>query len=356
MKKPLINVLKFLLFLSIGLGILYLVFQGENAKFLKQCEAKGIPAGECSLIDKIIGDFKGVNYLWILLVFLAFAISNVSRSIRWRMLLRPMGYNPRLINAFFSIMIAYFANLGLPRIGEVIRAGTIAQYEKIPVEKAMGTIVVGRIVDLISMLVVVMLAFLLEFDTLWGYVSENFSAEGFLNFRLFGILAVLGIGGFFLWRFLKDRFKNTAIYQKIANILNGFVEGIQTIRKLDNPGLFILHSINIWVMYYLMSYLCFFAFEPTSHLGPVTGLVVFVFGALGILIPTPGGMGSYQYLVKHALEFYGVSGDDAFSFANILFFSVNIGCNILIGLIALALLPVINASYKPKHQANVAAD
>ncbi|MEO1515989.1 MAG: lysylphosphatidylglycerol synthase transmembrane domain-containing protein [Bacteroidota bacterium] len=356
MKKSIVNLLKFLVFLSIGLGILYLVYQGENTKYLAECQTKGIPESECSLVNKILGDFKGVNYLWILVVFLAFTISNISRAARWRMLLRPMGYNPRLINAFFSVMIAYFANLGLPRIGEVIRAGTISQYEKIPVEKAMGTIVVGRIVDLISMMVVFALAFLLEFDTLWGYVSENFPVEKFLNFKLFGLLALLGAGAFALWRVSHSRLQQLAIYKKIVHIIQGFWEGIQTIRQLDRPGLFILHSINIWVMYYLMSYLCFFAFAPTSHLGPVTGLVVFVFGALGILIPTPGGMGSYQYFVKHALEFYGVSGDDAFSFANILFFSVNIGCNVLLGLLALLLLPIINANYTPKHKEDAAAN
>ena len=70
-----------------------------------------------------------------------------------------------------------------------------------------------------------------------------------------------------------------------------------------------------------MMYFAFFTFAPTAHLGPIAGLVVFVFGSLGILIPTPGGMGSYHYLVGEALTMYGVSGVDAFSFANIVFFS-----------------------------------
>ena len=91
-----------------------------------------------------------------------------------------------------------------------------------------------------------------------------------------------------------------------------------------------------------MTYLCFFAFEPTSHLGLKAGLLVFVFGAFGFVIPAPGGMGSYHVLVMAALALYGINQIEAFSFVNIAFFSVQIFCNILFGLLALAVLPAIN--------------
>jgi uncharacterized membrane protein YbhN (UPF0104 family) len=100
--------------------------------------------------------------------------------------------------------------------------------------------------------------------------------------------------------------------------------------------------VGIWVLYYFMMYFAFFTFAPTAHLGPIAGLVVFVFGSLGILIPTPGGMGSYHYLVGEALTMYGVSGVDAFSFANIVFFSIQLFVNILLGIISLIVLPAIN--------------
>lgn len=132
------------------------------------------------------------------------------------------------------------------------------------------------------------------------------------------------------------------IWSKIGNLLKGFLEGIQTIRKLDRPFLFVLHSLNIWLMYYLMTYLAFFSFVPTSHLTPVVGLMVMVFGALGVALPSPGGMGAYQGLVMVALGIYGVAQSNGFSFANILFFSVQIGCNVIFGIIALIFLPIIN--------------
>jgi hypothetical protein len=95
-------------------------------------------------------------------------------------------------------------------------------------------------------------------------------------------------------------------------------------------------------MYYVMTYLCFFAFAPTSDLGLVAGLTVFVFGSLGIVFPSPGGMGSYHYLVGEALGFYNIGGADAFSFAMIVFISINLFCNIFFGLIFIILLPIIH--------------
>ena len=91
-----------------------------------------------------------------------------------------------------------------------------------------------------------------------------------------------------------------------------------------------------------MTYLCFFAFAPTANLGMTAGLVVFVFGTMGMIIPTPGGMGSYHFLIGEGLKIYGISDADGFSFANIIFFSIQIFCNIGFGLIALLVLPWIN--------------
>ena len=349
LKKQLINFLKFLLFLGIGLGILYLVYQKQSAAFQEECALKGIATENCSLIAKVANDFREANYFWILLVLLAFLVSNVSRASRWIMLIRPLGYTPRLVNAFLTTIIGYFANLGLPRLGEIVRGATLSQYEKIPVEKVMGTIVVDRIFDVISILLVTGLAILLEYDTILAFAREHVS----LGERLGNTGSLLlWLGGFCLaalalfW-LLRRQIAQTKLYKKIAGIGKGFLQGIQTVRRLNRPWLFVLHSINIWFMYFLMTYLCFFAFEPTAGLSMAAGLVVFVFGGWGIVIPSPGGMGTYHFLAQTALAIYGVSGDDGFSWANIAFFSIQLGCNVLIGILALLFLPAINRNYQP---------
>jgi len=357
LKRLLIQAVKFLFFLGLGLGILYLVYRNQNKAYQEDCALRGVPETECSLLDKVIADFGQVDYAWILLVLLAFTLSNVSRAIRWNMLLRSMGYRPRLSNGFLTIVLGYFANLGLPRMGEVVRAGTMARYERIPVEKVMGTIVVDRIVDVISILLVSALAFFVEYNAIWAFLEKNVDLGnrfGGLANLFWGalLLGLIALGVFFL---LRRRLEQVALYQKVINIAKGFAEGLRTIGKLDKPWLFVLHSINIWFMYFLMTYLCFFSFPPTAHLGPLAGLLVFVFGGWGIVIPSPGGMGTYHFLAQTALSIYGISGDDAFSWANIAFFSIQLGNNVFLGLLALVLLPLLNRNYHPQVQYEQAA-
>ncbi len=348
-KSFLLQTLKFLLFLGVGLGILYLVYRSQSAAFQEDCALRGIPAEDCSLIGKVIADFRSANYLWIVLVILAFTVSNISRAIRWNMLLRPLGYSPRLINAFLCTVLGYFANLGLPRLGEVVRAGTMAQYEKIPLEKTMATIVLDRLVDAISILSATALALFLQYDTIIAFAMEYVdlsSRFGGLGSVLLWAVLVLAV---FLLLFLafRKRILRTALYGRIRELAAGFRDGLVSISKIDRPLLFILHSVNIWLMYFLMTWLCFFAFEPTSGLTAVVALVVFVFGGWGIVIPSPGGMGTYHFLVQTALQMYGINGDDAFSWANIAFFSLQVGGNVILGTAALVLLPLINRHYEP---------
>lgn len=351
MPRYLLNFLKFLLFLGVGVVILYLLYRHQNAAFQAECALKGIPGEECSLIDKVVHDFGTVKINWLFLVLCAFIVSNISRAIRWNMLIKPLGYTPRLINSFFCIMIGYFANLGLPRLGEVLRAGTMAQYEKIPVEKVMGTVVVDRIIDVISILLVTALAIALEYDTILAFAKQHVSVADKIvllqKMILWGIpVMLLGFG--VLWYFRKPLLA-TSIGQKITNLAQGFWQGIQTVRKLERPWLFVFHSFLIWFMYYSMTYLNFHAFPPTAHLSVVAALITFVFGGWGIVIPSPGGMGTYHFLAQTALAMYGISGDDGFSWANISFFTIQLGGNVAIGLASWMLLPVVNRNYHPKN-------
>lgn len=354
MKKLLVNFLKFLAFLSVGLTILYFVYRKQNEAFLEKCKNDGIAAADCDLIDKIVQDFLSVDFFWIVMILLAFMVSNISRALRWQMLIRPMGYQTRFINAFMTIIIGYLANLGLPRVGEVVRAAMMARYERIPVEKLVGTIVVGRTVDVLCLLAVFGLTFLFEFDELYNFIVTNRegdgASDGLLQQAWFQILAGIGILGAILLFVFRKQFQQTKLYQKVIKVLEGLWEGIKSVRKLENPWIFILHSINIWVMYYFMTYLCFFAFGPTEHLPAVAALTVFAFGALGIVVPSPGGMGSFQWFAMQALAIYGIPGPDAFSFSNILFFSIQLGCNLLVGILCLAFLPLVNRNYTPLPQ------
>lgn len=345
MDKTLKNLIKTVLFLAVGVVILYIVYLKFNRDFQEDCVVLGTSPEECNFLETIIGYIKSANYFWVFVSLTFYMISNVSRSLRWQMLLQPLSHKPKFLNALSTVMVGYLVNLGIPRSGEFVRAGLLAKYEKMEPEKVMGTIVTSRVIDVLCLLIIIILTLLLSFDNVYNYVDQNsdFSQKfnGILTIPNLIISGLIGIAiVFFIWKFRQKLFAST-IGQKIKKIIVGFWEGIVSIKDLQNPSLFIFHTIVIWVCYYLLTYLIFFSFAPVADLTPVAGLVVFVFGTLGIVVPSPGGMGTYQFLISEALMLYGVAFPEAFAFANIMFFSVQI-LNVFLGVIGFFFLPLYN--------------
>ncbi len=321
-----------------------MMWRSQSASYLEQCIQDGISSENCSLFDRIVDDFRSVNWLWIVLVLFIYMLSNVFRSWRWQQLLNPLGYRPSFLNCMGTLMLGYFANLGFPRSGEFIRAGSISKYEDIPFEQSFATIVIGRIVDVLMLLLIIGLAFLLSYDIFINYFEHNFNVPAHKILLGFGILVGLGVISLLVLRYMlsKPDEGQAKIFVKIKSLIRNFLEGLTSITKVENKKLFWLYSIGIWLCYYFMTYLCFYAFEPTQHLSAIAGLVVFVFGTLGIVFPSPGGMGSYHFLVTQALIILGISSINSFSFAMILYFSIQLFGNIVFGLISLVVLPIIN--------------
>ncbi len=349
MKKILVDILKFSLFLGIGVAIMMWFYNNQNTAFQEQLRLEG--KQPYPLIDKLINDFRSVNLFWIAMTLLAFSISNWSRAIRWNMLIHPLGYRPSTLNAFFAVNISYFTNLWMSRAGEFVRAASLARVEGISATKVMGTVVVDRIIDMATLLIVVAFSFLIEYDVLWNFLDKNIG-KGDGSFRLLQNPIFLGVIGFGLLSLVliyvfRKKIMAIPFVDKIRHIVEKFTEGLKTIKKIENLPVFIFHSINIWVMYYMMTYLCFKSFAPTADLAPIAALTVFVFGTFGIVIPSPGGMGTYHVLATAALVIHGVNSNDAFSFANIMFFSIQIFYNIVAGILSIILLRVLNKKSIP---------
>ena len=341
MKKIGGQIVRFLIFFSAGMGILYLVYHNLNSSYQADCALKGIPREECSLMNKVWTDFLQVDLSWLSLVLIAFMISNVLRTFRWQMLLRPLGYSPGFLTAFFSIMLGYFANLGIPRMGEVFRGLALSKHDDIPFEKVMGTIVTDRIMDVVMLGIFLLLGFWVEFDTFWSFLSSALQSKSISPLSI-TVLTLFLIGGGALLLFTRNTWSQWKMVRVIADKLMGFWEGIKSVKSVSSPPLFIFYTVGIWAMYFMMLYLCFKCYAPTSGLGLKAALVTFDFGSLGMVAPFPGGMGSYHFMIIKALEHFGINKVDGFSFANINFFSIQIFCNILFGLLALLILPILS--------------
>lgn len=338
------KILQFFLFLGIGVLVMYLVYRSQNAAFQEQCRLDGVPPEQCSLSDKLLHDFSTVHLGWMLAVIIAFTLSNIFRALRWQMLLEPIGYRVRFSNSLLAILLGYFANLGFPRMGEVVRAGSLSGYEQIPLEKTLGTLVVDRLMDFVCLGLALLAAFLLEGQTLLHFLQQNKSGQsgGFLqNPMVLGTIlmtALIGLATLLFWK----RLQKLPLFEKIAKLITGFWEGLRSVFKLKNSALFIAYSLGIWLMFYLQCYFNLIAFPPTAHLGWSAAVMVFVFGTIGFVAPSPGGMGTFHGMAIAGLAVYGINGGDAFSYANIAFFAIQIFYNIVAGLLALILLPIMN--------------
>ena len=300
MNKKLVSTIKYSIFFAIGILLIYLVFKDAD-------------------LEKMYNDLKSADYKWMILSFVMGYAAYVSRGYRWLQLLEPMGYKPKAINAINSVSITYFTNLALPRAGEVARATSLNQSEDIPVDKLLGTIVIERIIDMIFLLSLMFLTVIIRYEDLISFFETAMSQEGtntdsegssFLIY--FGVtILVLILVAFFL----RNSIKQTTIYDKIRAFLSGIKEGIITVKHMKNKGVFIAHSFFIWIMYYFMVYVVFFAMPETSHLTISDGVFIMAVGSLGMIAPVPGGIGAYHGAVMLGLFLLGVPKEIGLSFA-----------------------------------------
>ncbi|MBK9103463.1 MAG: hypothetical protein IPL92_02600 [Saprospiraceae bacterium] len=121
---------QYILFTGVGVLILILVYRSQNAAYIADCALKGIPDSECSLFEKLKSDFASVNYWWILAIVLAFIMSNVLRAHRWLLLIKTLGTNGKFQMLSLPLWLAILQTWAFQGVGEVVRAGLFAKYEK----------------------------------------------------------------------------------------------------------------------------------------------------------------------------------------------------------------------------------
>ncbi len=302
MKKTLITALKLVVAFGIGIFIIYLSLKDISPKEK----------------DDIFSSLYLANYSWVLLSLVFGILSHLIRAERWRMLLEPMGYKPKLGTTFYAVMIGYFANLGIPRSGEVAKCSVLYKQNKIPLDKSVGTVIIERSLDMLVFISLFFLAFIIEFNRINEYVQSNILPTiedkfGFINsdttFTL-SILAVLFLF-FAIIFFLRKRIMKIAFMQKVSHLLSGIWEGLKSILKIKKPWLFILYSLLIWVNYYLMILVGFQAIPETSTLSLGAAFSVLILGSIGIML-TPGGIGLYPVIVAQTLVLYGLSPESGF--------------------------------------------
>lgn len=334
MHPTLKNILRYTLFIAIAAILLYFAFKGTD-------------------FNELISHLKHANYWWVGLSVLMGFSAVISRGYRWLLLLNPLGYKPRLWASIHAVSFGYMFNIFVPRGGELGRCGVMNRSEKIPVDKLFGTVILERVIDFIFLAAIILVAFFLNIDNFFGMfetqlgVENNATETSGLSLKLVVLAGLLALGLLFL--IFRKRIINHPKFEAVRNFWNGIKEGFASFSKMEHKGAFIAHSIYIWTMYFFMVYVCFFSLPETAHLTLADGFFIMVAASLGIVIPAPGGMGSYHYLVTLALVVLGLDKSSGFSFATIVHTSQTFML-LVAGLVAL-----VYFSFIKKQQAHESA-
>lgn len=288
---------------------------------------------------------SSVNYWLMLPVIIMSLLSHLSRAMRWKLLLQPLGYHSKLSNTFASTMVGYLANAAIPRLGEVLKCTLLARYEKFKFEKVLGTILVERTFDLICFIIFIGITVLIQLKLIGGYVETKLEkisnkADG-LSFwiKIIGLL-VLIIIVFLLLKWLANKFPQSRVVTGINRFIKGIGDGFIAIKNLQQKNLFIAHTLFIWTMYLLQVYIGFFAMEGMNHLELPAAFSVLTLATLA-MIATPGGIGSFPIFVMETLLIYSIPSPTGKAFGWLIW-GTNTAIIILGGLVSLIVLPYIN--------------
>lgn len=289
------SIIKYLFSTALGLGLLYWAFSTSNIQW-----------------QDIYDTLAVANYQWILISVIVSIFSHVLRAWRWEQLLGAMNFHPGTLRTFSAVMIGYFANFIVPRMGEVSRCGSLTKTANIPFTKSFGTVITERIIDLLGLLIIVIIAFFIEWEPMQQYLFSSASIPSTYLIFLFISIIIGSLATFMAYKnkivILWDSFTSK---NKIGKILAGWITGILSIKNVKNPQKFIFYSILIWVCYYLNAYVLLLAFPASQSLSLSAGLLVLVMGTFGMATPTQGGIGAYHKLVSATLVFYLIPIKDA---------------------------------------------
>ncbi len=289
-----LKALKYILFLLISSVLMYLAFKDQN-------------------ISEIISKLSTVKYEWLIISILFGALAFASRGLRWIYLINALGYKASKKNSINSVAVGYLTNILIPRAGEISRCTSLQQVEKIPFDKLFGTIILERVIDFAILITLILTTLLYKFKEINVFFKEVFGES---SGNIFSNPILLFLIGFVLVIFIfKKQIKKLSFFEKIIKVLNGLKDGFSSLKKINNKTPFILHTILIWAMYILMTYVCFFAIEETKHLNLFDGIYITVIGGLGMVVPSQGGIGSYHLAVKLGLVGIGIGVQPALLFA-----------------------------------------
>ncbi len=336
MRKQIFSILQYITFLGAGI-------------FLVWWQLKGMTVTEKL---EFTNAFSNTNYWIVIPIVIMSLLSHLCRSIRWKYLMEPLGYEPALKNIFSVVMIGYLANSAIPRLGEILKCTFLAKYEKLKVEKLVGTMIVERMFDLLCFVLFIGITILIQLDIIGEYATGILKGmnnnEGIPIWISLVMIAGILISFILFIKFLFKRFPHNKFIQKVNNVYIGIIEGLKAIKTLKKRKLFLMYTIFIWALYLLQVYVGFQAMEGTSHLTIKAACSVLALASLAMIV-TPGGIGSFPLFVMEVLLIYNITSPLGKAFGWLMW-GVSTGIVIIAGVASLILIPYINRNKNEINQ------
>lgn len=256
-----------------------------------------------------VSGLKETNWLFIGLTVVAAVAALIFRAERWRGMMLPFDGGIGRMTVWDASNIGNLASMVIPGIGEFIRCGYV-RTGKAGYDKVLGTIVMERAWDILAIVLMIATAVLFKNGTLGEFFQENISGAFASRFNLPLIWpAVIAVAAAALAVLAVFRLRGRmAFCNKAAEKIEGVAKGMASFAKMDRKVLFLAYTFGIWFMYLLMTYYTIRAIPELSGLDMADALFVTCIGNIASVIPVPGGMGAYHYLVALCLNgIYGAS-------------------------------------------------
>lgn len=327
--------MQFIVFLALGILLIWL-------------SIRSFTEDEITKVKQLVINAKMSIVIPCIIIIL---LSHYLRAVRWKMIIRPLGVSPSTKNVFFAVLTGFFFNLLFPRLGEVMKCTLLGKYEKIPVDKLIGTMVAERVIDLLCLVVIIFLTIFTQMDIVGDYAKTLYNqvldkTRSTPTSLMYLAIAFLFLVSILFWLYKKAH--QSKLILKIKSFIKGLVEGMLSIRKIDRPFSFALYTVSIWFLYLSSIRVGFYALEDLAMLGWVPSLTILTFGSFA-MIATQGGIGAYQFAVQKTALLYGVNEVAGLAFGWLLW-SVQTIMLLVSGPLSLFLLFVLN---KPKSTISI---
>ena len=313
--------INFLVSIIFGLLLLYFVFQKiDLSVFFERLDL--------------------VNYSWIWLSIIISIFEHIIRAFRWNLLMEKKSDSLTTFNTTIVLIVSYFTSLIFPRFNDFVRCYLISKTNTIKLSTSLGTVISERIIDVLSLIVLAVLLLIIEYEI---FINLLIDIVGKTNFDFINVvfIVIVIVIVFYVFKILLKR--NDFISAKFKEFKSGLFAFKDVYYRWD----FLLSTFFLWVIYYLMGYVIFFALQETSHLGFNAGLAVLVAGTLGMIVPVNAGIGAYHFLVASILLNYTISYEEGLFFATLIHGSQVVSL-ILFGFVSSILLFVIIRSKSKK--------